>query len=68
MKKKKIVNIAPEATHDSVYVFHNTELNINLFVKAYGADEAMEIFDACGFFDRSQWRVFLQLGHQPIGK
>ena len=29
MKKSKIVNIAPEATHNSVYIFHNTELNIN---------------------------------------
>ena len=51
----------------NVYVFHNTELNINLFVNACGADEAMEIFDACGFLERSQWKIFLELGNQPAG-
>ena len=40
MKKSKIVNITPEATHNSVYIFHNTEFNINLFVNACGASEA----------------------------
>ena len=67
MKKSKIVNIAPEATHNSVYIFHNTEFNINLFVNACGADEAMEIFDACGFLERSQWKIFLELANQPAG-
>ena len=54
MKKSKIVNITPEATHNSVYIFHNTEFNINLFVNACGASEAEEIFDACNFEKRSQ--------------
>ena len=66
MPRKK--NIEPEATRRSVYVFHNTEIDVNLYVNAYGADEAKAIFDACGFLDRSQWRVFLQLGEQPVGK
>ena len=67
MKKSKIVNIAPEATHNSVYIFHNTEFNINLFVNACGASEAEEIFDACNFEKRSQWKIFLELANQPTG-
>jgi len=27
----------------------------------------MEIFDACGFLERSQWKIFLELGNQPTG-
>ena len=66
MPRKK--NIEPEATRRSIYVFHNTEIDVNLYVNAYGADQAKAIFDACGFFDRPQWRIFLQLGEQPVGK
>jgi len=67
MKKSKIVNIAPEATHNSVYIFHNMELNINLFVNAYGADEVYKIFNSCAFENRSEWKIFLELANQPAG-
>ena len=45
MKKSKIVNIAPEATHDSVYIFYNTKNKISLFVDACGPDEVYDIFE-----------------------
>lgn len=64
MKKQKLVTLTPEPTHNSTYIFHNTELNINLYVNAFGADEAKDIFNACGFFDQSQWKIFLELGNQ----
>ena len=67
MKKSKIVNIAPEATHDSVYIFYNTKNKISLFVDACGADEAYDIFDSCAFENRSEWKIFLELANQPAG-
>jgi len=65
MKKQKVINIAPKAEHSSVYVFYNTKTKISLFVDAWGADEIYDIFDECGFKDRSAWKIFLELSNQP---
>jgi len=67
MKKSKKINITPEATHDSVYIFYNTKNKISLFVDACGADEAYYIFDSCAFENRSEWKIFLELANQPAG-
>ena len=49
----------------TVYMFHNTALNIMLFVNAKDGEEAASIFDSCGFARRSDWKIFLELGQQP---
>ena len=49
----------------TVYMFHNTVLNIMLFVNAEDGEEAAAIFDSCGFARRSDWKIFLELGSQP---
>jgi hypothetical protein len=67
MKKEKIISIAPEAEHSSVYVFYNTKTKISLFVDAWGADEIYEIFDECAFENRSEWKILLELANQPSG-
>ena len=47
MKKQKVVTLAPEAEDSSVYVFHNKKYGTNLFINAWGADEAYQKFDEC---------------------
>ena len=49
----------------TVYMFHNTVLNIMLFVNCKDAEEASLIFDSCGFARRSDWKIFLEMGQQP---
>ncbi len=49
----------------TVYMFHNTMLNIMLFVNCKDGDEASMVFDSCGFARRSDWKIFLELGQQP---
>ena len=49
----------------NVYMFHNTMFNINLFVNANGVEQAMEKFDMCCFGHRENWKIFLELSHQP---
>ena len=49
----------------TVYMFHNTVLNIMLFVNCKDGDEAAAVFDSCGFARRSDWKIFLELGQQP---
>lgn len=49
----------------TVYMFHNTVLNIMLFVNCKDGDEASMVFDSCGFARRSDWKIFLELGQQP---
>ncbi len=49
----------------NVYMFHNQAFNINLFVNANGADQAMEKFDLCCFNHRENWKILLELGCQP---
>ena len=46
-------------------MFHNTVLNIMLFVNCKDGDEAADVFDSCGFARRSDWKIFLELGSQP---
>ena len=62
---KKIINIAPKAEHDSVYIFHNMLFNFDVFINARGADDAMQKFDQCGFAHREQWKIMVELGQQP---
>ena len=49
----------------NVYLFHNTSFNINLYVNANGADQAMQKFDMCCFGHRNDWKIFLELTQQP---
>ena len=49
----------------TVYMFHNTMLNIMLFVNCKDGEEAAAVFDSCGFARRSDWKIFLELGSQP---
>ena len=49
----------------TVYMFHNTVLNIMLFVNCKDGEEAAAVFDSCGFTRRSDWKIFLELGSQP---
>jgi len=62
---KKIINIAPKAEHDSVYVFHNILFNFDVFINARGADDAMEKFDQCEFGKRVNWKIMVELTQQP---
>ena len=62
---KKIINIAPKAEHDSVYIFHNILFNFDVFINARGADDAMKKFDQCEFGKRANWRVMVELSEQP---
>ena len=62
---KKVINIAPKAEHDSVYVFYNNMFDFNMFINARGADDAMEKFDQCGFAHRDHWRIMVELTNQP---
>jgi len=66
-KNKKIINIAPKADHDSVYVFYNNMFDFNMFINARGADDAMEKFDQCEFGNRSNWKIMMELSQQPSG-
>ena len=49
----------------NVYLFHNTKFNIHLYVNANGADQARQKFDMCCFGHRDDWKIFLELTHQP---
>ena len=65
---KHITNMYKDVDRDNkgvVYMFHNTVLNIMLFVNCKDGDEAADIFDSCGFARRSDWKIFLELGQQP---
>ena len=66
---KHIVNMYKDVDREdkgTVYMFHNTVLNIMLFVNCKDGDEASMVFDSCGFARRSDWKIFLELGQQPI--
>ena len=64
---KKIINIAPKAEHDSVYVFHNILFNFDVFINAENANEAYDRFDQCGMAHREQWKIMVELSEQPSG-
>jgi|TARA_X000001382_G_scaffold102382_1_gene77132 hypothetical protein len=66
--RKDVVKMYKDMDRESkgtVYMFHNTVLNIMLFVNCKDADEAAAIFDSCGFINRDHWKIFLEMGQQP---
>ena len=71
-KKPKLVvdnkKLAQDDEHEenSVYVFHNTLFDFNMFINAANADEAMERFDQCGMAHRKYWKIMVELSHQPF--
>jgi len=66
-KKKKTWNDTVDQVSEapSVYVFHNTLFNFNMFISAHDAEEAMEKFDQCCMKHREQWKVMVEIGLQP---
>ena len=64
-KKKKYKPKYRNALDNSVYVFHNQRFNIDLFINALTAEDAMEQFDRCQFENRKQWKILVELGQQP---
>lgn len=73
-KKPKLVvdnnKLAQDDAHyeheeNSVYVFHNTLFDFNMFINASDADEAMERFDQCCMAHRDQWKIMVELTGQP---
>ena len=73
-KKPKLVvdnkQLAQDDAHyehekNSVYVFHNILFDFNMFVNASNADEAMERFDQCCMAHREDWKIMVELSHQP---
>ena len=61
--KKKTKKTEKETSN--VYVFYNIFTHVMLFVDAFTYDEAMHKFDSCAFEFRKDWKVFLELDHQP---
>ena len=49
----------------NVYMFANIKYDLQLYVNANGADQAMEKFDLCCFNHREDWKIFMELGCQP---
>tara|TARA_R100000541_G_scaffold3342_2_gene10643 strand:- start:1447 stop:1659 length:213 start_codon:yes stop_codon:yes gene_type:complete len=48
-----------------VYIFNNVLFNFNMYINADTANEACEKFDQCGFAHRNQWKIMVELSHQP---
>ena len=68
MKKKKAAKDAYyEEESNRVYVFNNVMFNFNMYINANTADEAMEKFDQCCMGNRNQWKILVEIGHQPNG-
>ena len=67
MPKKKCEYHGDYDESNSVYMFHNQILDINLFTNADTFDQAMMKFDLCGFPDRDNWKIFLECARQPTG-
>ena len=36
-----------------------------MFINAVNADEAMIKFDQCAMANRDQWKIMVEIGHQP---
>ena len=49
-----------------VYIFNNVLFNFNMYINADTANEACEKFDQCGFAHRNQWKIMVELSHQPL--
>ena len=58
-------NYEHEDKTNSVYMFHNIKHDLHLFINADGYEDAMLKFDLCHFKDRTNWKIFLECGHQP---
>ena len=54
-----------EHEENRVYVFNNVMFNFSMYINASTGDEAMERFDQCGFEHREQWKIMVELSHQP---
>ena len=67
MAKRKYKRKQKDYCDNSVYVFHNQIFNIDLFINALTAEDAMEQFDRCQFENRNQWKILVEIGHQPNG-
>ena len=67
MAKRKYKRKQKDDCDNSVYVFHNQIFNIDLFINALTAEDAMEQFDRCQFENRNQWKILVEIGHQPNG-
>ena len=64
-KRKQYEPKYRDALDNSVYVFHNSIFNIDLFINALTAEDVMEQFDRCQFENRKQWKILVELGQQP---
>ena len=58
-------NYEHEDKTNNVYMFHNIKHDLHLFINADGYEDAMLKFDLCHFKDRTNWKIFLECGHQP---
>jgi hypothetical protein len=58
-------NYEHEDKTNSVYMFHNIKHDLHLFINADGYEDAMLKFDLCHFKDSTNWKIFLECGHQP---
>ena len=65
MAKRKYKRKQKDGCDNSVYVFHNQLFNFDMFINATSADEAMEKFDQCCMGNRNQWKILVEIGHQP---
>lgn len=68
--KKKDISNCPKCNEedlqkDNVYLFHNIQFNLHIYINADGHDDAMKQFDLCQFKDRKNWKVFLECAQQP---
>lgn len=67
MAKRKYKKKQRDYSDNSVYIFHNQLFNFDMFINATNANEAMERFDQCCMGNRSQWKILVEIGHQPNG-
>ena len=67
MPKSKTIYHQDQDGQNSVYMYYNDKWNIKLFVNADGFEDAMKIFDICGFKHRKNWTIYLKCGSQPVG-
>ena len=65
--KKKAITKYKEKKEDagSVYIYYNLKTKVMLFVDGENLDDACNKFDLCGFPNRNEWKIFLEVAHQP---
>ena len=64
-KRKQYKPKYRNALDNSVYVFHNQIFNIDLFINALTAEDAMEQFDRCQFENNSKYSI--KESHSEVG-